>query len=152
MASNRVAIAEDKIDFIKKLTDSSESVFETMADCLSFAAVLGYKHGKHPSLKKKAKDPIQYNIFESRKYDTLFHLIAMNVENDAHILAADQNNKRIEIFEEFANGGLEILKNRILDSDDSLEPLLSIIQNESTLSTEGDQDTISLDLSQLKID
>lgn len=134
MAEGKIRIPKDKVKFIKELTDaeSDKKIFNSMADCMTFAAAYGYSRDKRISFNEAAPDPIRYHIFESNNYDTFFHLLAMYVENDAHVLGDSEtmSQKRAKIFEEYANGGLDMLQLELQNSNDAMEPLFAIISKQ----------------------
>ena len=134
MSEGRVRIPKDKVELIKKLADgdSEMRIFNTMADCMTFAAAYGYSKGKRVPFTESAGDPIRYRIFETGNYDAFFHLLAMEAENDAHVLGNSEEmmNKRTQIFEEYANGGLELLQIEMHSSSDALEFILPIINTQ----------------------
>ena len=134
MPEGKIRIPKDKVVLIKELTDaeSAKKVFNSMADCMTFAAAYGYSKGKRISFQEAASDPIRYHIFEGNNYDTFFNLLAMDVENDAHVLGDSDEmfEKRTKIFEEYANGGLDLLQSELQNSNDALEPLFTIISKQ----------------------
>ena len=134
MPEGKIRIPKDKINLLKELTDveSDKKVFSSMADCMTFAAAYAYSKGKRISFKEAASDPIRYHIFEGNNYDTFFHLLAMDVENDAHVLGDSDEmfDKRAKIFEEYANGGLDLLQSELHTSAGALEPLFAIISKQ----------------------
>ncbi len=134
MAEGKIRIPKDKVKLIKELTDgdSDKKVFDSMADCMTFAAAYGYSRNKRISFHETAPDPIRYHIFEGRNYDTFFHLLAMNIENDSHVLGDSEEmfQKRAKTFEEYANGGLDLLQFELDNSSDAMEPLFTIISKQ----------------------
>ena len=134
MADRRVYMDKDQVDFVKKLsdTDSDHKVFTNMAQCLAFSAAYGFKNNKRESILRAPTsmvDPISYHIFENGGFDTLFNLIATESEQDSKVLGMDEDmiNRRIEIFEEYAKGGLSLLESEIKGQVDSLDAILMII-------------------------
>lgn len=135
MAANRIKIAKDKAELVKSLVASSEQTapFQTYVEVLVFAAALGVKHKKRVILEEISKrdpDPIPQEHFISKGYDTLIKLLAIAENKDINIL--DSNNEsydaqRIHIFEEYVNGGLEILQSELRGAVDYSERLLLIL-------------------------
>lgn len=134
MAEGKIRIPKDKVKLIKELTDgdSDKKVFDSMADCMTFAAAYGYSRGKRISFNETASDPIRYHIFEGRNYDTFFHLLAMYIENDAHVLGDTDEMflKRAKIFEEYSNGGLDLLQYELSNNSNAIDPLFAIISKQ----------------------
>lgn len=88
--------------------------FNAMVDVLMFAAVLGRNKGKRESFDKTG-EPIRLALIEGRQYgDVLIDMIAVAEEpNDPKILADERQPDRVEIFEEYANGGLNYIQGEI---------------------------------------
>jgi dnd system-associated protein 4 len=135
MAPSRIKIAKDKVDLVKDLVDAkgNNGPFETYADLLVFAAALGIKYNKRVPIKEISKTepaPIALEIFISRGYDWAIKLLAINATEDEksiNIYDSAMEEERITIFEEYANGGLEKLREDLRGSVDYTETLLLII-------------------------
>lgn len=138
MGVNRIRIAKDKADLIQALTASRDTTgpFQTYADVVVFAAALGVQGKKRVSLgiiSKKEPAPISLDIFVSRGYDLVLKLIAIAETKDAKIISpsdATAQEQRIRIFEEYANGGLEILRDELRGAVDYSEQLLLLLSAE----------------------
>ena len=138
MSSNRVSIAKDKADLVKALTvaEGKSGPFQTYADVMVFAAALGLKRKKRISLKETSKRepaPIGLEVFMSRGYDSAMKLIAIAETKDTKILSATDaiaEEQRLTIFEEYANGGLEILREELRGAGDYLDQLLLMLIDE----------------------
>ena len=138
MSINRIRIAKDKAEFVKSLVDGAEytAPFQTFADVIAFAGSLGSKYNRKIPLKEvsqKEINPISLEIFVSRGYDSLIKLIAMASSEDLKILSPydrDAQETRIKIFEEYANGGLEILRDELKGAVDYTERLLLVLSKE----------------------
>lgn len=91
-----------------------EGPFNAMVDVLMFAALLGRNKGKREPFDK-AGEPIRLALIEGRQYgDVLIDMIAVAEEpNDPKILADERQPDRVEIFEEYANGGLNYVQGEI---------------------------------------
>lgn len=135
MADRRIGIPKDKLNFIDRMTKTSENpdgAFKTRADVLAFCAAYGYKHGKRKVLKECADNPIRYDVFQNQGHDIIFDVLALAETNEASILenSDERLDDRSTIFEEYANGGLEILETQLKGLADVLETLLLIMQEE----------------------
>ena len=135
MAANRIKIAKDKADLVKALVTSNEKTapFQTYVEVMIFAAALGAKHKKRVPLQEIAKDlsPLRQDYF-SNSFTLVINLFAITQTKDINILGEDgiADDKRIHIFEEYANGGLEILQNELRGAVDYSERLLLILSSE----------------------
>ncbi len=136
MSTYRVRIPRDKGDFVRSLVDNEgEGPFQTYADVLAFAAALGARYNERIPVEFAAKEPgaIDIDIFISRGYDTLIKLLAVSATDDPKILSAystDAEARRVEIFEEYAHGGLERLDRELRGAIDPTERLLLILSQE----------------------
>ena len=138
MGANRIRVARDKADLVKALvaSDSATGPFQTYADVMVFAAALGAKRKKRSplgSISTKEPAPIALEVFVSRGYDLVFKLLAIAETKDAKILSLFEESseeQRTHIFEEYANGGLEILRDKFRGTVDYSERLLLILSAE----------------------
>ena len=136
MAVNRIRISKDKAELVQSLVDFNDGVgpFQTYADVMTFAATLGAKYKKRipVNLISKEPAPISLEIFVSRGYDAVIKLLAIAETNDPNVLSIydrEAEDKRVQIFEEYANGGLEQLQEElkgIVDYSDHLLLLLNL--------------------------
>ncbi|WP_328509543.1 DNA phosphorothioation-associated protein 4 [Streptomyces mirabilis] len=91
-----------------------EGPFSAMVDVLMFAAVLGRHKNKRESFDR-AGEPIRLALVEGRQYgDVLIDMIAVAEEpDDPKILGDERQPDRVEIFEEYANGGLNFIQGEV---------------------------------------
>ncbi|MBW4507926.1 MAG: DNA phosphorothioation-associated protein 4 [Scytonematopsis contorta HA4267-MV1] len=133
--SGRIRVAKDKAELVKALTsgDSSTGPFGTFADAIVFAAALGAKHNKRVALgeiSKREPSPIKLEYFASMGHSVLIKLLGVTETEDIKVLSMHDEKYEIqcnEIFEEYANGGLEILQTELHGSVDYTERLLLIL-------------------------
>jgi len=137
MGANRIRVAKDKADLVKALVDSNTTTgpFQTYADVMVFAAALGAKRKKRSPLGAITKEPspIALEVFVSRGYDLVFKLLAIRETKDPKIISLfdeTSEEKRIHIFEDYANGGLEILRDELRGAVDYTERILLILSSE----------------------
>ena len=131
----RIKVAKDKAELVQKLLDSkgTTGAFQTYADAIAFAASLGAKYQKQIQLNEISQSepaPISLEVFMSRGYDRLIKLIAVTHTQDIKILSTQDaaiEARRVKIFEEYANGGLEHLKNELRGAVDYTERLVLIL-------------------------
>lgn len=141
-----VRIGKDKLDFVKLLTaekGEAHGPFETMADVLVFAASLGVKKDRRAKLGPAAPDPIRLETFDRREYIDVINLIALTGKGDARVLSKAEEDERLAIFEEFANGGLEVLREYLSEGTNITQRLLLLLNEERNAKEED------LDLSDL---
>lgn len=136
--TGRIRVAKDKAQLVKDLTssDGGTGPFNTFADVIVFAAALGAKHKKRVALgeiSKREPSPIRLEYFASMGNDILIKLLAINETKDIKALSLNEEEyerQRNHIFEEYANGGLEILQNELRGSVDYSERLLLVLISE----------------------
>ena len=138
MAANRIRVAKDKAELVKSLVASKDTTapFQTYVEVMVFAAALGVKYKKRVPLgetTKREPSPIPQENFASLGYDLIIKLLGINETKDINILSSREEqdeDKRTQIFEEYANGGLEILQNELRGSVDYSERLLLVLISE----------------------
>jgi dnd system-associated protein 4 len=135
MSENRIRVAKDKAELVKSLMASTEnnSPFQTYADIILFAAVLGAKQKQRLPLgeiSKKEPGPISMEIFIARGYDPVMKLIAIAATENINVISPDRTDfeqQRIQIFEEYANGGLDLLDRELRGAVDYTERILLML-------------------------
>ena len=136
--TGRIRVAKDKADLVKALTSSGGGTgpFQTFADVIVFAAALGAKHKKRVPLgeiSKREPSPIPQEQMIVRGYDTVTNLLAIIETQDIKVLSITEdktNERRNYIFEEYANGGLEILQAELRGAVDYSERILLFLSAE----------------------
>ena len=90
---------------------TQKSIFPTMRELLCFSACLGFHQDKRSKLSGKILE-IDGRVFEnSEQAVDLLYLIALATAKDANVLLPEREDEAIEIFEEYANGGFEVIRN-----------------------------------------
>jgi len=138
MGANRIRVAKDQADLVKALVASNQTTgpFQTYADVMVFAAALGAKSKKRSPLgaiSTKEPAPIGLEVFVSRGSDWVLKLLAIAETKDPKILSfldEASEEKRAHIFEEYANGGLEILRDELRGAVDYSERILLLLSAE----------------------
>jgi dnd system-associated protein 4 len=135
--TGRIRVAKDKAELVKALTsaDGATGPFSTYADVIVFAAALGVKHKKRVPLgeiSKREPAPIRLEYFVTTGNDWVIKLLGITETQDIKILSLNEEYeaKRNHIFEEYANGGLEMLHNELRGSVDYTERLFLILSSE----------------------
>ena len=134
MADRRVRIAKDKAELVKTLTSLSETEhppFSSYAAAVAFAAAYGAKHDAFTPVRDFCRDPepIRTEIFRNQNLDSVISLVALYREMSPEILADsdEAEEKRISVFESYANGGLGLLSNGCIGITDGLDAIALII-------------------------
>ena len=141
MIDRRIGYSKDKLDIIKRLVSADDNFgpFRRIADALVFAAALGQKRNKHLPLRGSRAEPIRQEVFDQHGYDTVINLLALHAEGKPEVLADSDEliERRASIFEEYANGGLEILREELRGAVDTLETIVLMINSERGGSESG---------------
>ena len=103
---------------MKKNPDTGVQVFNTIKELQCFAAILGFDQKSRKKLDRSNCENIEWHTFENTKHDYFIYLIALAETMDMAILRQDFNNAEstvkgedmVRIFEEYANGGFEIIR------------------------------------------
>jgi len=123
----RIQRATDKEDVIKLLTQSPNAPFKEIWRLMLFAAMLGYR--------EKQREPLQHidtgkgiddRIFSNSPiWPGFLYLLSLACTGNADALSGSEESseQRITLFEEFANGGLTILKDQLETGSYSLDAL-----------------------------
>jgi dnd system-associated protein 4 len=138
MATSRIRIAKDKAELVRTLIDSKETTgpFQTYADAIAFAAALGFRYKRRSPLEgaiSSEPSPISLDIFVSRGHSPEIELLAIATTQNPITLstfAPEAETQRITLFEEYANGGLELLREELRGAVDYAERILLILTNE----------------------
>ena len=136
--TGRIRVAKDKADLVKALTcaDGETGPFQTFADAIVFAAALGAKHNKRVPLgeiSKREPAPIRLEYFASMGHDWVLKLLGVTETRDIKVLSPNEEEyvtQRNHIFEEYANGGLEILQKELRGAVDYSERILLMLSME----------------------
>ncbi len=100
---------------VRRLGDAAhpvtkQPIFPTFRDLLCFAAVLGFETGTQVKLDPKTDDFVDGRVFAKDDLSMdLLYVIALAEKRDVDILREDNEDTMIQIFEQYANGGLQIL-------------------------------------------
>ena len=136
--TGRIRVAKDKAELVKALTsaDGATGPFQTYADVVVFAAALGAKHNKRVPLgeiSKREPSPIRLEYFATTGSDWVIKLLGVTETQDIKILSFTEEEYEFQrniIFEEYANGGLELLQNELRGSVDYSERILLLLSYE----------------------
>lgn len=112
-ADRRVRRPSDKQEVMDELT-SEDGPFVALRDVLVFAAALGYSRGRRVPFTSSG-EPIKWDTMCNRRgtEDLVNMLCVADASEDPQILEDDRFEERILLLEEYANGGLEILKHEL---------------------------------------
>jgi dnd system-associated protein 4 len=131
----RIQRAGDKEAIIELLTSDSVGAFREIWRLLFFAAMVGFKNGKRePLTSTQTGEGIRQDSFANNPvWLGTVYLLGLVETGGTDVLRAseDSEDERIKIFEEYANGGLQILKETFETSNGNLDTLLTFIQSQT---------------------
>lgn len=110
LITNPVKRSRKYEEALQLLGGKDAKLFPTLREALSFCAVLGYRERRRVPLDPSAGTEdiagAQYQLNEA--VDIVFAL-ALAEEKKSDILRPDREKECIEIYEQYANGGLEVV-------------------------------------------
>ena len=111
--TDRFSPPKDKADFLKELV-GKDSPFNEFRDVLFFAAVVGFHEDRRVALSARG-EAIRWDVMSNRLgTEIVMDMIAVATDlDDKELLSGARKDERVAILEEYANGGLEVLKERI---------------------------------------
>ena len=110
---------------------NKSTVFESLKSALVFSASLALKVGLNRKSFSESSERIPFAYF-SNEFDKSFILsLALNETEDVTILHPDRLKECLEIFEEYANAGLEYITQNLPGTEGSEDSfILSFVANE----------------------
>jgi dnd system-associated protein 4 len=128
----RIMRATDKEELIEELRSSRVGIFSEIWKLLLFAAQIGLKCGKREPLKsiETGKGIDQATFGNSPSWPGILYLMALSESGDSQVLAgsAEGEDQRIMLFQEYANGGLSVIKEFFKDRTVDLDGVLALIE------------------------
>lgn len=96
---------------LQKLGGPGSKLFPTLREALTFCATLGYKERRKKPLKSSigTEDIAGAQYMSNEAVDMMFAL-ALADAKDSDILRPDREVECVKIYEEYANGGLEMVQ------------------------------------------
>jgi dnd system-associated protein 4 len=113
----RIRRPKDQEEYYTKLTDQSEfGIFSTYKDVFMSAGLMGFMEKKRREFTSSLEG-IDWNRFNIETDEAVINAVAISETKDPKLVNTDDEtfNKKIQIFEEYAAGGLEILYKRVMD-------------------------------------
>ncbi|MGE6486913.1 DNA phosphorothioation-associated protein 4 [Paenisporosarcina sp. NPDC076898] len=118
MSNRRIKRPKNQEDGYKTLIDSEEfGVFSTYKDVFMTSGAIGFMEQKRMKFSSSAEG-IPWSVFTLDTDETIINAIALVETEDISILKDDPDSfdKKMQIFEEYAAGGFEILYNLVTDN------------------------------------
>lgn len=117
---NRDRRHENLIDHL--VTNSQTALFRFNKDLMVFAAMLGYNYGIKKPL---SNDTIQIVLqtYHNTEDDGFIYLLALMDKRDAKYLKNENLAEAIKVFEEYCNGGLDLLQDWFASNPADIEKI-----------------------------
>jgi len=111
--ARRIRVSGEQEDFVRSLAgigaeNQSDAAFDSMAEAMAFAALYGHSKSHRVKLATISKkvDSIRAEYIQSDAVEILALLECKGLR----ALTDENSDEGVDIFEEYANGGLELLK------------------------------------------
>ena len=145
---NRSRIHEDMVQrlAVHKLPGADRALFPTIRELLCFAALLGYSERRRlPLDREKGVEDVSYQQFERGDAEDLIYLIALAESKDPDVLKDGEESRCAAIFEEYANGGLQIIHEAMLRGGGEYpdRDILELLKNHQYLAKDDEEPDVS---------
>jgi dnd system-associated protein 4 len=112
----------------EKDPDTGQSAFPSLRELMCFAASLGYEQARREPLGEDRVDFVEGRVFpRSDVALDLLYLIALAAERRVEIVDEEHEDQAVQIFEEYANGGLSIINKWLRANAPDKSPIRSLM-------------------------
>ncbi len=128
----RIQRAVDKEDVVKAMTTGDAPLFKEIWRLMLFATSVGYHFDRREKLGNiESGKAFPSTYISNPAWPGYQYLMALVCTGEPHILAGTEecDDQRLTIFEEYANGGLTILREELEQRSYSLDALLQFISS-----------------------
>ena len=101
-----------------KNLESNQRLFPTIREFLSFAGLLGFSEGRKIPFDRTSTEDIAGAQYLGQAAMEIIHAIAVAETNTVDILLEQNEKECAEIFEDYVNGGLQIIQEWIVKHPD----------------------------------
>jgi dnd system-associated protein 4 len=134
---------------MQNIPGSDRKLFPTIRELLCFAALLGFSEQRRiPLDRSQGVEDISYQQFEREPgAEDLLWVIAVAETGDVEVLREGEEIRCAEIFEEYANGGLGLIKDFMLRNGGEYpdRALMALLKEKNYLqSTESEPDLAAI--------
>jgi dnd system-associated protein 4 len=126
-------LAERLVD--KETSYCGQKILPGYYALMVFSAMVGFHHGKKSVVNDKSNE-IKQETFENTKSDDYVYLCALQDQKSGEIFRANNDNECWKIFESYANSGLEIIDNWLLDSSGDIDGVDTILNEMKKVAAE----------------
>jgi dnd system-associated protein 4 len=127
----RIMRSADKEEFIQEIMSERVGIFKEIWRLLLFAAQIGIKCDRRESLQsiESGKGIDQATFGNSASWPGILYLMNIAVEEGSEVLGSntESDDRRIALFQEFANGGLAMMQEFFKDRTIDLEGVIAFI-------------------------
>ena len=113
----RIRRPKEQEEFYTQLTDKNEfGIFSSYKDVFMAAGMMGFIEKKKKPFTNSL-DGINWNVFNMETDEVIINAIAISESGDYSLLNTDDEtfDKKMQIFEEYAAGGLETLYRKVME-------------------------------------
>lgn len=117
----------------KQIASAKRPIFKTYIDLTVFAAMVGFSRNRFTELQERANE-IPARVFQNQNIDGLVYLVAVLHEKSGEMLRERNEAAAWQIFEKYANGGMDVIREMFAENPNDFEgvsSLLSFLKEES---------------------
>jgi len=111
---------------VENETGYGQKIFANYKELMIFAAMVGFYNDQKESEMDKSFE-IPQRIFESDQKDSYIYLCAVHDKKDGEIFREKNNLECWSVFQAYANGGLEIINNWLIESPGDIDGVDTIL-------------------------
>ena len=146
----RILRASDKEELIEELMSSRIGIFREIWRLLLFSAQVGLKEKRREPLKSvdTGKGIDQATFGNSASWPGILYLMSLADAGDSEVLSSSTQDEeqRVLLFQEYANGGLSVIKEFFKDRTVDLDGLLSFIETHQARTAELEPPDLDLSI------
>jgi len=134
---------------LQKLGGKDATMFPTLREALTFCAVLGYKERRRVPLDPgSGSEDIAGAQYQTNEAVDILFALALAEAKTSDVLRPDRERDCVQIYEEYANGGLELVQSWIdrysdLDVEDAVWRGLATIGVKPPLSSKAPAEVVA---------
>ena len=131
-----------EVSIVQKLVNDPDgkNVFPTIRELLCFAAMLGYALGKKIKFPENfKKNDVSWSQFVANDSDDYIYFIAVCDTKSTECLKSDPDFDLVDIFEEYINGGFEVISTWFLkySNQNCLKAIISGLYDEGFIDNQN---------------
>ncbi|MFI3194251.1 MAG: hypothetical protein QX195_00385 [Methylococcaceae bacterium] len=114
-------------------TYCGQKIFSSYLELVIFAAMVGFYENKKKAVDYKDALEVRQSTFENQNMDAYVYLCALQDQKSGEIFRENNDAECWKIFESYANAGLEIISNWLLDSPGDIDGVETILNEMKTI-------------------